>query len=843
MAIDISETRDRNLVAEMEESYMDYAMSVLVDRALPDVRDGLKPVHRRVLYAMHELGNRHNSAHKKSARIVGDVLGKYHPHGDAAAYDAIVRMAQSFSLRYPLVDGQGNFGSVDGDNAAAMRYTEIRMARMASELMQDIDANVVDTKANYDGSEHEPCVLPAAFPNLLVNGSEGIAVGMATKIPPHYLGDVVKAVIAQVDNPDITNEELADILVAPDFPTGGIICGTAGARQAYTTGKGGVVVRARLFIEEDGNHTNIIFTELPYQVNKARLMERMAEQIRDGNLPDVAEIRDESDKSGMRGVIRLKRGTNVDVAVNRLYTLTDLQTKYSMNLVALDHNVPKRMTLREMIGAYISHRRTVIWRRTEYQIAALTDKMHVLCGRVGALDAIEAVVNILRTSKTVEIAKQRLMSEIKAVDVYGQAYAYLDNVQATDILSMPLSKLVGMEHTALIDSQRSMDKEITRLRKIITPNGRHQRYDALNHTLVKELQQTREMCNKHHRSAYGYDDVRRTEIVGELSGVTDEDLIVPKDMVVTLTSDGYIKATELTAYRTQGRGGRGKAAAKPKPGDCIINHLVANTHNHLYMFTSKGRLYAPKVYELPEGERGAKGKPVNNVVSLKDGETITAMMSVTKDQRNDPNMRVVFVSRKGYIKQVALAAFSNVRDGGLNALTLAEDDVLVGAELMAPGADIILASALGQAVRFNESTVRVSLRGSGMMRGMTLSDMDTLVGMQVCVDDKAQVLTVSSLGVGKITNLGNFRSMTNRGGKGVKATKHKVDDERMIAMLALTPETTDVTLISRNGVMVRIPVADIRTTDRTARGVKLVSLDEGDIVVSATLVDQQENHL
>ena len=838
MVIDRSEMYNRDIVAEMEESYLDYAMSVLVDRALPDVRDGLKPVHRRVLYAMHVLGNRHNSAHKKSARIVGDVLGKYHPHGDNAAYDAIVRMAQTFSLRYPLVDGQGNFGSVDGDSAAAMRYTEIRMARMASELMQDIDANVVDTKANYDGSEHEPCVLPAAFPNLLVNGSEGIAVGMATKIPPHYLGDVVEAVIAQINNPNITNEQLADILVAPDFPTGGIICGTSGARQAYTTGKGGVVVRARLFIEEDNNHTNIIFTELPYQVNKAKLMERMAEQIRDGNLPDVAEIRDESDKSGMRGVIRLKRGANIDVAINRLYTLTDLQTKYSMNLVALDRDVPRRMTLREMIGAYIDHRRSVIWKRTEFQINALNEKMHVLCGRVGALDAIEAVVSILRTSKTVEIAKQRLMSEIKAIDVSGQAYAFLDSIQAADILAMPLSKLVGMEHTALINNQRSMDKEITQLRKIITPNGKHQRYDTLNNTVVKELLYTKEQCNKHHRSMYGRDDARRTEIVGELVGVADEDLIVPKDMVVTLTSDGYIKTTELTAYRTQGRGGRGKAAAKPKPGDCIVNHLVANTHNHLYMFTSSGRLYAPKVYELPEGERSAKGKPVNNIVSLKEGETITALMAVTKEQRNDPNMRVVFVSRKGYIKQVALTAFANVRDNGLNALTLQDGDSLVGAELMTPGADIILASAFGQAVRFNESTVRVSLRNSGMMRGMTLSDADELVGMQVCVDDKAQVLTVSSLGVGKITSLGNFRSMANRGGKGVKATKHKVDDERMIAMLALTPETTDVTLITRNGVMVRIPVADIRTTDRTARGVKLVSLDDGDVVVSATLVEQ-----
>lgn len=824
---------------EMKVSYMSYALSVLTDRALPDVRDGLKPVHRRVLYAMHELGNRFSTAHKKSARIVGDVLGKYHPHGDNAAYDAIVRMAQSFSLRYPLVDGQGNFGSVDGDSAAAMRYTEIRMSRMTDELMADIDRDTIDMTKNYDGTEIEPSVLPSAFPNLLANGSEGIAVGMATKIPPHYLGDVVDAVIAQIKDPDISNEALADILVAPDFPTGGIICGVSGARQAYITGKGSVTVRARIHIEDNDTHTNIIFTELPYQINKARLMEQIATAIRDGDLPDVAEIRDESDKSGMWGVIRLKRGVNIDIALKRLYAQTALESRYHITMVALVDGTPKRVTLKEMIGAYIAHRRAVIWRRTEYNIAELTAKMHILCGRVGALADIDKVVQIIRSSRTTEDAKQRLMTEVKARDVDGQPYAYLDKTQATDILSMSLGKLVGMEQLQLLEDQRSMSNDIVALKKIITEHPKTGRYDALNHTVIKELENTLRTCNKHYRAKHGRDDCRRTEIAPELTMVKEEDLITPKDMVVTLTNDGYIKATDLAAYRTQGRGGRGKAAAKPKAGDCIVAHVVANTHDHLYMFTSLGRVYAPKVYELPEGDRSAKGKPVNNVVELKTGETISAMMAVTSSQRNDPNMRVVFTSRLGRIKQVPLTAFSNIRNTGLYALTLIENDTLVSAELVTPGADLILVSAFSQVARFNETAVRVSLRGSGMMTGMKLDPADELVGMQVCTNDTTQVLTVSSFGVGKITNLGDFRSMSNRGGKGVKASK-RIDGERLIAMLVLTPETTDVTIISRNGVMVRTPVAEIRQTGRVARGVKLVTLDEGDVVVSATLVEQVE---
>lgn len=841
------ETLPVNLEDEMRRSYLEYAMSVIVGRALPDVRDGLKPVHRRVLFAMHELSNNYNKPYKKSARIVGDVIGKYHPHGDTAVYDAIVRMAQDFSLRYPLVDGQGNFGSVDGDNPAAMRYTEIRMARMTHELLADIDRDTVDFGPNYDGSEQEPLILPARFPNLLVNGSSGIAVGMATNIPPHNLGEVVDACLALLKNPDISLDELIDIIPAPDFPTRGIIYGTASVRQGYLTGRGKVLMRARTHVEDmdKGGRQALIVDELPYQVNKANLVIRIAELVREKRLEGISDLRDESDKSGMRVVIELKRNEIPDVVLNNLYKLTSLQESFGMNMVALVDNQPRVLNLKEFLQAFLLHRRRVLTRRAKFDLGKARDRAHVLEGLAVALSNIDEVVALIRQAGSRTEARQVLMGRAWSSDLvqemlarspenasrpagieaeYGwtdQGYR-LSEIQAVAILEMQLQRLTGLEQEKIRDEYRDVMARILDLLDILANPAR---ITAIVETELGEI-----------RSAFA--DERRSEIVVNAEDIDMEDLITPEEMVVTLSHGGYFKAQPLADYRAQKRGGRGKQATATKEDDFIERLFVANTHDTILCFSSRGRVYWLKVYQVPVGNRTSRGKPIVNLLPLEEGEKITALLPVKAFEED----RYIFMATAlGTVKKTSLSDFSRPRAAGIIALDLDQDDILIGVALTDGQHDVMLFSDEGKAVRFAEDDVRPMGRTARGVRGMRLPEDVRVIALLVAENEQQSVMTATANGFGKRTPVAEY-TRHGRGGQGMIAIQTSSRNGKVVSAALVNPED-EIMLITTGGVLIRTRVSEVREMGRATQGVTLIALDAGELLVSLTPTDESTRDL
>ena len=826
------ETLPISLEDEMRRSYLDYAMSVIVGRALPDVRDGLKPVHRRVLYAMHELSNDWNRAYKKSARIVGDVIGKYHPHGDTAVYDTIVRMAQDFSLRYMLVDGQGNFGSVDGDNAAAMRYTEIRMARIAHELLADIDKETVDFGPNYDGSENEPLIMPARIPNLLINGSSGIAVGMATNIPPHNLGEVIDACLTLLKNPETTVDELIDIMPAPDFPTAGIIYGTVGVKEGYRTGRGRVVMRGRTHVEdmERGNRQALIIDELPYQVNKKSLIEKIAELVNDKKIEGISDLRDESDKSGMRVVIELKRGEVPEVILNNLYKQTQLQDTFGMNMVALLDGQPRLLNLKQMLEAFLRHRREVITRRTVFELRKARERGHVLEGLAVALANVDEMIALIKAAPTPPDAKRQLMArtwtspvveemlkraameasrpEGLSVDFGMTPNGYrLSDVQAQEILQMRLQRLTGLEQDKIVNEYKEVMDVIADLLDIL---AKAERVTAI---IVEELSAIRQQ----------FGDKRRSEIVHNAQDLSLEDLITPQDVVVTLSHTGYIKSQPLDEYRAQRRGGRGKQATATKEDDFIDKMFVANTHDYILCFSSRGRVYWLKVYEVPQGSRISRGKPIVNLFPLEEGEKINAILPV---KEFDENHFVFMATSMGTVKKTALVEFSNPRKSGIIAINLDDGDYLIGAEITNGANDVVLVSNAGKAVWFDEEDVRAMGRNTRGVRGMKLQAKQQVISLLIADNEQQTVLVATENGYGKRTALADFRH-SGRGTQGVKAI---VASERNGTVVAarLVNDDDEIMLITTGGVLIRTRVKEIRELGRATQGVTLINLGEGE---------------
>jgi len=831
------ETLPISLEDEMRRSYLDYAMSVIVGRALPDVRDGLKPVHRRVLFAMHELNNDWNKPYKKSARVVGDVIGKYHPHGDTAVYDTIVRMAQDFSLRYMLVDGQGNFGSVDGDNAAAMRYTEVRMAKIGHELLADIEKETVDFGPNYDGSEQEPLILPARIPNLLINGSSGIAVGMATNIPPHNLSEVIAACLALLDNPDLTIDQLIDIIPAPDFPTAGIIYGVSGVRDGYRTGRGRVVMRGKTHfedIEKSSNRQAIIIDELPYQVNKRTLLEKVAELVNEKKIEGISEIRDESDKSGMRVVIELKRGEVPDIILNNLYKQTQLQDTFGMNMVALVDGQPRLLNLKQMLDCFLAHRREVVTRRTVFELRKARDRGHILEGLAVALSNVDDIIALIKAAPTPADAKVGLMSrvwqsglvadmlkraaaEASRPEGIGPEYGMTDkgyrlsDIQAQAILELRLQRLTGLEQDKIVNEYRDVMEKIADLLDILAKPAR------ITEIIVQELNEVREMF------AVGTKDKRRSEIVTHTQDLGIEDLITPQDMVVTLSHTGYIKSQPLTDYRAQRRGGRGKQAAAVKEDDFVEHLFVANTHDYILCFSNRGRCYWLKVYEVPQGSRIARGKPIVNMFPLQEGEKINAILPV-KEFAED---RYIFMATSlGTVKKTPLSEFSRPRPSGIIAVALDDNDFLIGAQLTSGSNDIMLVSDAGKAVWFDEEDVRAMGRPARGVRGMKLQKDQNVLSLLVAQNDAETVLVATENGFGKRTALADFRH-SGRGTQGVKAIADSARNGKVVAAKLVSDED-EIMLITTGGVLIRTRVKEIRELGRATQGVTLISLDEGE---------------
>ncbi len=848
------ETLPISLEDEMRRSYLDYAMSVIVGRALPDVRDGLKPVHRRVLFAMHELNNDWNKAYKKSARVVGDVIGKYHPHGDTAVYDTIVRMAQDFSLRYMLVDGQGNFGSVDGDNAAAMRYTEVRMAKIGHELLADIDKETVDFGPNYDGSEQEPLILPARIPNLLINGSSGIAVGMATNIPPHNLSEVIAACLALLENPDLTIDQLIDIVPAPDFPTAGIIYGISGVRDGYRTGRGRVVMRAKTHFEDldkSGNRQSIIVDELPYQVNKRTLLEKIAELVNEKKIEGISEIRDESDKSGMRVVIELKRGEIPDIILNNLYKMTQLQDTFGMNMVALVDGQPRLLNLKQMLECFLAHRREVVTRRNVFELRKARDRGHILEGLAVALSNVDEIIALIKAAPTPADAKVGLMSRTWKSPVveemlkraaaeasrpeglspeYGMsAKGYrMSDIQAQAILELRLQRLTGLEQDKIVSEYREVMEKIADLIDILSNAAR------VTEIIAQELNEVREQF------AIGTKDKRRSEIVTHTQDLGVEDLIAPQDMVVTLSHTGYIKSQPLTDYRAQRRGGRGKQAAAIKDDDFVEHLFVANTHDYILCFSNRGRCYWLKVYEVPQGSRISRGKPIVNMFPLDEGEKINAILPV-KEFAED---RYVFMATsQGTVKKTPLSDFSNPRKAGIIAVALDESDFLIGALLTSGNNDIMLVSDAGKAVWFDEEDVRPMGRPARGVRGMKLQKDQNVLSLLVAHDDSETVLVATENGFGKRTALADFRH-SGRGTQGVKAIADSARNGRVVAAKLVSDED-EIMLITTGGVLIRTRVKEIRELGRATQGVTLISLDDGEKLAGLEKIvetdDEEEN--
>jgi len=841
------ETLPVSLEEEMRKSYLDYAMSVIVGRALPDARDGLKPVHRRVLFAMHELSNDWNRPYKKSARIVGDVIGKYHPHGDTAVYDTIVRMAQDFSLRYPLVDGQGNFGSVDGDNAAAMRYTEIRMARIAHELLADLDKETVDFGPNYDGSEQEPLVFPARFPNLLVNGSSGIAVGMATNIPPHNLTEVVDACMALLSDPELDIEKLIEILPAPDFPTAALIYGTAGIKEGYRTGRGRVVMRARCHFEDigKGDRQAIIIDELPYQVNKANLLMKIGEMVREKRIEGISEIRDESDKSGMRAVIELKRGENADVILNQLYKDTQMQDSFGMNMVALLDGQPKLLNLKQFLDAFLRHRREVVTRRTIFELRKARERGHILEGLAVALSNVDEIIALIKASATPPDAKRELMArpwrsslvedmlsrvsegarpegllpEFGLVERNGQRGYMLSEVQAQAILDLRLQRLTGLEQEKIVGEYREVMDKITDLLDILAKPARVTKIIGDELIAIKAQ----------------YGDKRRSEIITHTQDMSMEDLIAPEDVVVTLSHGGYMKAQKLDEYRAQKRGGRGKQAAATKEDDFIDNLFIANTHDYILCFSSRGRVYWLKVYDVPQGGRTSRGKPIINLVPLEQGEKINAILPVK--EFSDDHF-VFFATADGTVKKTPLSDFANPRKAGIIAINLDEGDYLIGVAITDGRHDVMLFSDEGKAVRFDENDVRPMGRASRGVRGMNLAKGGKVIALLVAENEQQSVLTATENGYGKRTPIAEY-TRHGRGTQGMIAIQTSERNGKVVAATLVNPED-EIMLIGTNGVLIRTRVNEIREMGRSTQGVTLMNLGEGDKLAGLSRIAEPE---
>jgi DNA gyrase subunit A len=802
-----------NIEEEMKTAYIDYSMSVIVSRALPDVRDGLKPVHRRVLYGMLDLGVLSNRPYKKSARIVGEVLGKYHPHGDGSVYDAMVRMAQEWSLRYPLVDGQGNFGSMDGDSPAAMRYTEARLKKMAEELLSDIDKDTVDFTLNFDDSLQEPTVLPAKVPNLLINGASGIAVGMATNMPPHNLTEVIEGIVAYIDNREITLDELARIIKAPDFPTGGIIYGYAGVREAYQTGRGKVVLRARATIETtDNGRERIVVTEVPYQINKAEMIKRTADLINEKKLEGISDIRDESDREGIRIVYELRRDAIGNVVLNNLFKFTSLQSSFSVNNVALVGGRPMTLNLKDLIVHYVNHRHEVVIRRTRYELAEAEKRAHILEGLLIALDHLDEVIALIRASQTPQIAQDGLMSNFQ-----------LTEIQAKAILEMRLQRLTGLERDKIREEYAELMKLIDYYRDVLAD-------EKLRMDIIKD--ELSEMKEK-------YGDERRTEIVYTGDEISLEDMIADEDVVITISHQGYIKRTALTEYRTQGRGGRGARGSSTKQEDFVEHIYVASTHNYILFFTEKGRCHWLKVYEIPEGNKTSRGRAIQNLISIQPDDKVKAFINVKDlaDETYINNNFIVMCTRNGTIKKTALEAYSRPRQSGINAIQIEEGDQLLEARLTNGSNEIMLATRKGKLVRFNEETVRPMGRNSIGVKGVTLDgEDDTVIGM-VCVSDAAResVLVVSEQGYGKRSDIDEYRK-TNRGAKGVKTINITEKTGNLVA-IKVVEEHDDLMIITRSGLTIRMGVEDISVQGRATQGVRLIRLEEEDEIASVAKVE------
>jgi DNA gyrase subunit A len=840
------ETLPISLEEEMRRSYLDYAMSVIVGRALPDVRDGLKPVHRRVLFAMHELSNDWNRPYKKSARIVGDVIGKYHPHGDTAVYDTIVRMAQDFSLRYMLIDGQGNFGSVDGDNAAAMRYTEIRMSRIAHELLVDLDKETVDFGPNYDGSEQEPLILPAKIPNLLINGSSGIAVGMATNIPPHNLGEVVDACLALLGNPEISIDELIELIPAPDFPTAGIIYGVEGVKDGYRTGRGRVIMRARTHFEdmEKGSRQCIVIDELPYQVNKANLLIRIGELVRDKKVEGISDLRDESDKSGMRVVIELKRGEMPEVILNNLYKETQMQDTFGMNMVALLDGQPRLLNLKQILDAFLRHRREVVTRRTVFELKKARERGHILEGLAVALSNVDEIIALIKAAATPADAKTALMAKAwrsalvkemleraiadanalrpegldAAFGLQSQGY-YLSDEQAQAILDLRLQRLTGLEQEKIVNEYKEIiDKIIDFLDILANP-------ERITRIITEELDAIRQQ----------FGDKRRSEIILDTRDLSVEDLITPADVVVTLSHSGYIKSQLLDDYHAQKRGGRGKLATSTKEDDFIDKLFIANTHDYILCFSSLGRVYWIKVYEVPQGGRQSRGKPIINWVQLEEGEKINAVLPV---KTFDDDHFVFMATAFGTVKKTPLSEFSRPRNNGIIAIGLDEGDYLIGVELTDGKHDVMLFSDNGKAMRFDENDVRPMGRAARGVRGMKLGSGQQVISMLVAESEELAVLTATENGYGKRTPISEY-TRHNRGTQGMIAIITSPRNGKVVAA-KLVKQDDEIMLITSGGVMIRTRVNEVREMSRATQGVTLINLDPGEKLAGLERVIESE---
>ena len=800
----------RTIEDEMRRSYLDYAMSVIVGRAIPDVRDGLKPVQRRILYAMYELGNEYGKPYKKSARIVGDVIGKYHPHGDTAVYDALVRMEQEFSLRYPVVDGQGNFGSIDGDSAAAMRYTEVRLAKIAAELLSDLDKETVEMVQNYDGSLQEPRILPARIPNLLINGSSGIAVGMATSIPPHNLGEVIDALAALITDPDISVDALMEHIPAPDFPTGGILYGLEGVRDAYRTGRGNVQVRARAFIEKakKGDRESIVVTEIPYQVNKSRLIEKIADLVRDKQLEEITDIRDESDRDGTRLVIELRKDAVSEVVLNNLYKLTQMQVSFGVQLLAIVQNRPRTLTLKQMLEEFLAYRKEVVTRRTIFLLAKAEARAHILEGLKIALDRLDAVIKLIRASRDPKTAKEGL------VEKFG-----LTEIQAQAILDMRLQRLTGLEREKIVQELKEWRAEIVRLKKILGEEK------ELFRVIGEEFREIRE----------AYADERRSQIIREVKELRLEDLIVDEEMVVTVSHSGYIKRNPISLYRTQRRGGRGKVGMGTKEEDFVSMVFIASMHSYIMFFTNTGKVFWLKVHEIPEAGRAAKGKAIVNLLSLSHGESISAILPVREFEEGK---FVVMVTAHGVMKKTDLMEFSRPRSGGIIAQGLKTGDRLIATEITSGKDEMFLSTRHGLSIRFHEDDIRSMGRTAVGVRGISLGKGDEVVGMEL-LKPGGNLLTVTVNGYGKRTAVDEYR-IQSRGGKGVIALR-VTEKTGAVLGVAQVSEDDDVMLVTDGGKIIRMPVREIRISGRNTQGVRLIGMEENEHVASlARLAEKEE---
>jgi len=802
-------TLPRDIVDEMNESYLNYSMSVIVSRALPDVRDGLKPIHRRILYGMSELGSHWNRPYKKSARIVGDVMGKYHPHGDASIYDALVRMAQDFSMRHELVDGQGNFGSVDGDRAAAMRYTESRMTKLSGEMLKDLEKNTVDLQPNFDETLTEPTVLPATVPTLLINGSEGIAVGMATKIPPHNMNEIINGLVALIDNKNLTTVELMEHIKGPDFPTAGLILGVDGLKQAYETGRGKIKMRARAHIETTkSGKDNIVITELPYQVNKANLIEKIADLARNKRIQGITELRDESDKDGVRVVIESKRDAIPEVILNQLYKYTQLQDTFGIILLALVGGVPKIMPIKEALNHFIDFRHEIVVRRTEFDLKGAEERAHILEGLKIALDNIDDVIKIIRASKDPTMAKEGLMNNFSLSEKQSQA-----------ILDMRLQKLTGLEVNKVVEEYKEVIKLITHLKGILESHAQRM-------SIIKlELQEMKDL----------YGDPRRTEIIPVDSDFTMEDMIADEEVVLTITHEGYIKRTALNTYRTQRRGGRGVQGATSKEEDFVEHLFIVNTHNYMLFFTDRGKCHWLKVYDIPQGGRATRGRAIVNLIGCEPGEKVEAFVSV---KEFDDQHYIVMATRNGLVKKTVLSAYSKPRKGGIYAIDIREGDTLIEARVTNGENDILLGTREGKSIRFSEKNIRPTGRKTMGVIGIRLGTKEDYVIAMLVVKREGTILVATEKGLGKRTDVIQYRTQT-RGGKGVMTMRVTEKTGKMVSIMEVV-DADDLIVITDKGVLMRQPVSHIRTIGRVTQGVKLVKLDDGSKISSISRVINEE---